>query len=243
MLSGIVVRLKMGALVHTRTFPALLITFVLLLGQSPMVFAHGGEDHGDKKPVAPSAAGQMNSKLATTEGYEVFVKYPTPKPAEEIPLRVFITDSKTNGPIAGVNVAMVFSYAGKTEAASAPSYGIVHADTNSVEATATPTDTPGVYEARVVFPEVGQYNIALRLAGADIKRELTIAGIVVPANATNAGSNGARGIPSTFLILFVIFLISAAAAAYLFWLQRRRRLPHSDVVAASTYTEAREHEA
>jgi hypothetical protein len=239
MLSGIVIRVKkIGPLTHARSFTALLITFLFLLGQSPVVLAHGGEDHGDQKPVAPAAGGQMNTKLAKTEGFEVLVKYPTPKPAEDTLLRVFVTDSKTNAPIAGVNVAMVLNYAGKTETATASSFGVVHADANAIEATATPTDTPGIYEAHVVFPEVGQYNIALRLAGANINQEMAITGVAVPARV--AASNGSR-VPVTLIILLVILLISLTAAAYLMWL--RPRTMRRDNVVASTYTEAREHQA
>jgi|GEM_PF-2440050 len=242
MLGGMVVRVKkMGPLARTRTFAALLITFVLLLGQSPMVSAHGGEDHGDQKPVAPAAGGQMNTKLAKAEGLEVLVKYPTPKPAEDTLLRVFVTDSKTNAPIAGVNVAMVLNYAGKIETATAPSFGVVHADANAIEAVATPTDTPGIYEAHVVFPEVGQYNIALRIAGTNINQEMTIAGVAVPARVTS--SNGSRVIPVTLIVLIGLLLISLTAAAYLMWLRPRTMQRRNVVVAASTYTEAREHEA
>jgi hypothetical protein len=239
MLSGIVVFVKaVGPLAHTRAFAALLITSVLLLGQSPMVLAHGGEDHGDQKPVAP-AAGQMNTKLAKAEGFEVLVKYPTPKPAEDTLLRVFVTDSKTNAPIAGVNVAMVLNLAGKTETATVSSFGVVHADSNAAEAVATPTDTPGIYEAHVVFPEVGQYNIALRLAGANINQEMAITGVAVPARVT--ASNGSRAFPVTLIILFSLLLISLTAAAYLMWLRPRTMQGRNAV--ASTYTEAREHEA
>lgn len=238
MLNGIVFRVKkIGPVMHTRSFAALLITFLLLLGQSPMVLAHGGEDHGDQKPVAPAAGGQMNTKLAKAEGLEVLVKYPTPKQAEDTLLRVFVTDSKTNAPIAGVNVAMVLNYAGKTETATASSFGVVQADANAIEATATPTDTPGIYEVHVVFPEVGQYNIALRLAGANINQELAITGVVVPARV--AASNGSRAVPITLIILFGILLIFLAAAAYLMW-ARPRRLQRHDVVVASVCTEARE---
>jgi hypothetical protein len=230
---------EMGPLAHTRAFAAILITFALLLGQSAMVFAHGGEDHGDQKPVAPSA-GQMNTKLAKAEGLEVLVKYPTPKPTEDTLLRVFVTDSKTNAPIAGVNVAMVLNFAGKTETATVSSFGVVHADANAIDAVATPTDAPGIYEAHVVFPEVGQYNIALRLAGANINQEMAITGVAVPARV--AASNGSRAIPVTLIILFGLLLISLIAAAYLMWL-RPRTMQRRNVVVASTYTEAREHEA
>jgi hypothetical protein len=186
----------------------LLIMLMIFFNLSSAVFAHGGEDHSEEKQSPVASIGQMNVKLARTDNLEILVKYPNPKFGEETLLRVFITELKTNTPVAGVNIALALSHAGKTTG-----------DSNKI--VALPTSTPGIYEARLTFPDAGQYNLLLQLAGQNINEQVTVSGIAVPAKAADGAAADRPGSTSVMLAL-ALLLFSAIAAGYLFWLRPRR---------------------
>jgi hypothetical protein len=182
-------------------------------------FAHGGEDHGEKKVVAPT--GQMNVKVADTDAVEVVVKYPTPKPAEELSLLVYLTDVKTNAPVEGARLSLAMNYVHPGQSNEERS-GHVHAAPQHIEAVASPTDTLGVYEAKVTFPDVGEYNLKLRLGGENLTGEVNLAGLVVPgveAQANGAGTHGRNRLP--LAIAAAVLFISAGVMSYFFWIRPR----------------------
>ncbi|MBI3652708.1 MAG: hypothetical protein HY231_16925 [Acidobacteria bacterium] len=217
-----------------------LLTLFLSVIQTPIIFAHGGEDHGDQKPIA-APVGQMNVRLAKTDAYEVLVKYPNPKPAEETVFRIFLTDLKTNAPVEGLHIAMTWQPANTLDAARTFELGTVHADTNALEAIAQATDTPGIYQAPVVLPEAGQFNIAFQLSGKSVAQAVTVTGIVVSPMAIANGSGGfLAGIP--WLLLALIALPLLAALAYFLFL-RPRIAPVTETEPAPTYAGESEHNA
>ena len=81
--------------------PIMAALLMLVLGAlSPLpVLAHGGEDHGDAKPVA--AAG-ISPRLAT--GSDVFEVVALPTAKDGGRLRVYLSDASTNKPIAGAQI-------------------------------------------------------------------------------------------------------------------------------------------
>src|SRR5438477_3592811 len=188
--------------------PALLITLLTLMGLSSAVFAHGGEDHSEEKQTPVAFLGQMNARLVKTDNLEILVKYSNPKFGEETLLRVFITDLKTNAPVPGVKVAMALNSVDKPETAA-------------IEIVAAPTSTPGIYEARVAFHDPGQYNLWIWLAGQNISEQITVSGIVVPANSADGVQTDKTRV-TIMLFALMVFLISAMAAGYYFWLRPRR---------------------
>jgi hypothetical protein len=200
---------------------ALAVLFMALVfsNQSLVALAHGGEDHSDEKKAPIAAVGQMNTRTARVTNYEVLIKYPTPKFGEETPISIYVTELKTNAPVAGLNVAMIFNYAGKTETASSYSYGVVVADSSIIQATTTQTDTPGIYQAAVIFPDYGQFNISLQITGSNINEQVTIAGIIVPDEVSNnTGVKGSNNITALLITLFILLTV-AASAAYFFLLR------------------------
>jgi hypothetical protein len=177
----------------------LIIAVLLPLGLVRSALAHGGEDHGEEKGAPVASNGEMNTRLSATGDYEILVKYPNPKIGEETPLRVFITDLKTNAPLTGMNISMVLS------------------QKSSIEADASPTQMQGLYEARVVFPDRGEYSLLVKLSGSGLNEELKISGIVVPERESAASSNSGR-----VILLSSIILILLSLALYIFWLRPRR---------------------
>ncbi|MFZ5469574.1 MAG: hypothetical protein ACOZIN_09065 [Myxococcota bacterium] len=126
----------------TRTSVVLALSLLL---PPAAVLAHGGEDHGEKKPTvsvgekAPSAGGAGDL-------FEVLVKYkPTPA-GEATELKVFVADVKTNEPISGAEVELTFT--GKGE----------------LRATPTSTDSPGIYLASVTFPADGELDAVVSVS-------------------------------------------------------------------------------
>lgn len=198
---------------------ALSVLLSILLSAARIASAHGGEDHGDEKKAPVTALGQTNSQLATSGNIEVFVKYPTPKFGEETVLRVFVNDRVTNAPIPGVNIALNFKSSNKTQTASA------------IQTNASPSDTPGVYQAAITFPDRGEYNLSLKLSSESINEQVTITGITVPDKASITVNT--ETINSTGMLFTVLIIVTLAALGVWFLWLRPRRVPQAS-------TEARE---
>lgn len=79
----------------------LVLLALLLCGSlSPLpVFAHGGEDHGDAKPVAAPGIGP---RLAT--GSDLFEIVALPSAKDGGKLRIFLSDAASNAPISGATI-------------------------------------------------------------------------------------------------------------------------------------------
>ena len=87
------------SLTRARLVMAALLMLVLgVLSPSP-VFAHGGEDHGDAKPIAAAGIGP---RLATGSDIFDLVALPTAKDGGK--LRVYLSDASTNKSITGAQI-------------------------------------------------------------------------------------------------------------------------------------------
>lgn len=150
----------------------------LILSLSSFVFAHGGDDHADEAGDIPVAqTGQLNSKLAKTSNAEILVKYATPIVQTETLVRIFVTDLTTNEPISNAQIKLNFNFLGNLQT-SKISYGTVYADAANFEAIAAATSTPGIYQTKVTFPQIGNYGLKMRIVGSNIDANTTISGIV-----------------------------------------------------------------
>lgn len=85
----------------TRVAPIIAALLMLVLGAlSPVtVFAHGGEDHGDAKPIAAAGIGP---RLATGSDLFDLVALPTAKDGGR--LRVYLNDASTNKFVTGAKI-------------------------------------------------------------------------------------------------------------------------------------------
>jgi hypothetical protein len=118
--------------------------FILNLG-GLIVFAHGDEDHGDKKAPAVSAGTNMIVRVARVGDLEIVIKDPPIEPDKEIPARVFVTNFATNEPVVGAKIVVVFQ-------------GIA-----PVEVSAVPSTTPGMYDVKLPPLPQGQYKLVARV--------------------------------------------------------------------------------
>lgn len=149
----------------------------LFFSFSLFVFAHGGDDHGEEGDLPVAQTGQLNSKLAKTSNAEILLKYPTPIVQTETSVRIFVTDLTTNEPISNAQIKLNFNFLGNLQT-SKISYGTVYADAANFEAVATTTNSPGIYQTKVTFPQVGNYGLKMRIVGSNIDANTTISGIV-----------------------------------------------------------------
>ena len=180
----------------------------LILSLSSFVFAHGGDDHSDEAGDIPVAqTGQLNSKLAKTSNTEILVKYATPIAQTETLVRIFVTDLTTNEPISNAQIKLNFNFLGNLQT-SKISYGTVYADAANFEVVAVATNTPGIYQTKVTFPQVGNYGLKMRIVGNNIDANTTISGIVALEKQVVISSiNWQQIIFISGVTLLLIFLI------------------------------------
>ena len=84
-----------------RAVPLMAALLMLVLGAlSPLpAYAHGGEDHGDAKPIAAQGIGP---RLATGSDLFDLVALPTAKDGGK--LRIYLSDAATNTPVRGAQI-------------------------------------------------------------------------------------------------------------------------------------------
>ena len=127
---------------RTGSYASFALSLLLLVGSSRLLHTHGGEDHGEAAPAAPSTPG-MTAEMLTTEGstelFEVLLKYPVSETGEETPVRFFVADYATNRPIEKAEFDLSFKPGGVK---------VVHAPRML---------SPGVYEALISFPRDTTY--------------------------------------------------------------------------------------
>lgn len=144
-----------------------------LLGLLPvLVFAHGGEDHGDAKKASVSPASYFSSEAAS-EIYEVLLKYSPIVPGKETSLRLYLSEYNNNKPIDSAKLEI--TVAGNPNIKIA----LVRID-------------KGVFELKTTFPEKKAYNLVINInsyAGIDLIQLNNIeAGKELAAKATTESS-------------------------------------------------------
>ncbi len=69
-----------------------------------VVYAHGGEDHGEKKPTSTVIQVGYYSAEAISDKYEVLIKYGSLEPGKAAELTLFLSDANSNLPISGAQL-------------------------------------------------------------------------------------------------------------------------------------------
>lgn len=126
---------------------AAVVAAVVILSMSVVtVFAHGGEDHGEKKPVVAATSANMVGRVARAGDLEVMIKHPPIEPDKESSARVLITRFETNEPVEGANVSVMFMGAG-----------------GPIEVAAAAGSTPGLYEVKLPPMPEGEYKLSAKV--------------------------------------------------------------------------------
>lgn len=173
--------------------------------------AHGGEDHGDAKAATPAGATTF-SAVATSEQFEVLLRYAPLKPGADADMRLFLSDFATNEPIKGAK--FIFT---------SPEDPKLKFETTE--------KGPGEYLVETTFPAKKAYSMTVQVSAGAQADLLLLEGLVVGKELPVAAVPAAMAQPwltwKTGLLLLGTFLLGVAAAALLI----RRRRPASEVIA------------
>ena len=188
--------------------PLFLLLWPLLVATAAL--AHGGEDHGDAKAATPAGATTF-SAVATSEQFEVLLRYAPLKPGAGADMRLFLSDFATNAPIKGAK--FIFT---------SPEDPKLKFETTE--------KGPGEYLVETTFPAKKAYSMTVQVSAGTQADLLLLEGLVVGKELPVAAAPVAMAQPwltwKTGLLLLGTFLLGVAAAALLI----RRRRPASEVI-------------
>ena len=160
------------------------------------VWAHGGEDHGEKKPAeAVSAGANMVARVVRVGDYEVTIKHPNVEPDKESVGRVFVTRYATNEPVTDAKVVVI-----EQDSSGAP-----------VEVVAAPTSTPGIYEVKLPPMRQGECSLSARIEVGG-KSMVADFGAMMVAPPQAAMTSGVALWARTVLIVFGLFVLLGGLA-------------------------------
>lgn len=170
---------------------------VLVLGSR--VGAHEGEEHAGAPPIQALQPDQdWRVVTAQSEEFELVAKYPN-ESAGPLPLRIFLSDFRTNKPVADAAITVGLS--------ARP----------DIEATASPDGAPGIYRVELESVSPGEHEVVFRVAAGGRSDLLLASGLRLSAStAPSTGYGGAKGA----VLLGVGGLL---ASGLWLWLRRRRR--------------------
>jgi len=183
------------------------VLLVLLMSSlAPAIFAHGGEDHGDKKPAVTAGTG-MIARTARAGDYEVLLKHPALEPLREHAARIFITRYDTNEPVKDAAVKL----------------GIASKEGAPVYVNAKPSPRPGEFE--IVLPplDLGSYKLSVdaTAGGANGTAELGAVAVEEAKAMPGTESGNAFGVWGTLLWLMgVAALAMVSLKGFLAWRRR-----------------------
>jgi hypothetical protein len=185
-----------------RLSAALLI--LLILASSALTFAHGDEDHGDKKTTVAAGPGLI-ARTAKVGDYEVTVKHPSLEPLHEHPARVFVTRYATNEPVKDAMVNLIIAIKGK----------------ELVKVLAKAAARPGEYEATMPPLDVGTYNFSAAISAGGANGTANYGAVVVEMPKPLAGSRGWAETKNAWLLALVLGLLAlVSATGFLTWRRR-----------------------
>ena len=146
------------------------ITALLLLLIVPVSLqANEGEDHTALETATVPAHGSDLQVLgATTEQFEVVIKYPLADPSDEIQLTLFLSDAPTNAPVAGAQVEIQIPDA-------------------QVNLTMSPTETPGIYGETLMLPRAGVYDLIVTVTAGERIDLIPLSGLRVGKEGDKEG--------------------------------------------------------
>ena len=172
--------------------------------------AHGGEDHGDAKAATPAGATTF-SAVATSEQFEVLLRYAPLKPGADAYMRLFLSYFATNAPIKGAKFIFTSSEDPKLKFE-------------------TTEKGPGEYLVETTFPAKKAYSMTVQVSAGAQADLLLLEGLVVGKELPVAAAPAAMAQPwltwKTGLLLLGTFLLGVVAAVLLI----RRRRPAPEVI-------------
>lgn len=182
----------------------ILLALIVLAAALPSVlFAHGGEDHGDKKAVA--AGPGLIARTVRVGDYEVMMKHPTLEPLHEQSARLFITRYATNEPVKEATANLVIAAKGK----------------EPIKVSSKPSARAGEFELTLPPLDSGSYtfSIAVKTGGAEESANYGAVSVETPTPVTVGGN--LTDTKNVLLWLLVVLLLAVVGvSSYRVWHRR-----------------------
>lgn len=188
-----------------------LALIVLALSLSPASFAHGDDDHGDKKKAVVTDAGML-ARTARAGEYEVMLKHPAFEPLHEQAAKIFITSYATNEPVKDAAANLVIAVKGKAPVTVAAKSS---ARAGEYELTLPPLDS-GVYG----------FSVVVKVGGVEQTASYGAVAVETPKPAAASGNPGAA-MNLLFWLLGVLLLSGVGVTSYRVWHRRAILQPES----------------
>ncbi|MCS6885091.1 MAG: hypothetical protein RMM17_01410 [Acidobacteriota bacterium] len=165
-----------------------LTAFILLLALVSSALAHGeGEHHHDEEEHVET--GQHVTQLALLAGLEVLVKYQIPQPQKPQAIKVFVTDSVTNTPVAGLQIDVKLI----------DTYRAIAAE-----------DLPGLYTATITFPAEDHYELQVKLTSQDKTIDGQVTFPAIKVLSTNKATTQLQPLPIVAALATLLVALFAA---------------------------------
>lgn len=177
---------------------------IVLLSNASNVLAHGGEDHGDKKPAVATTQNGTVSRTARLGDYEILLKHSLLEPDTAASARLFITQFATNEPLGNSDIE------GEVESVT----GIV------TKVTVEKTDAAGSYVVKIPALAEGGYTFRAKVSINGKTDTATLSGIDVGHQEAAPSSAGSSSWAQTALTAF-LFLIGSVLFGGLIYLAVR----------------------
>lgn len=173
-----------------KLFISLLFTFIC----SP-VYSHGGENHGDSKPVE-LFNNFVVSKLYINNNEEILIKYSSFEINKLSNLDLFISDKNNNG--LKLNKLIIY----------------FDNEKNKVKSEFKNTNTNGWYQGHILFTEEGEYKSKLLIGNENI--DLGIFTVKSISNTSEDKTN-----PTIINSIILLLLILIITALYIFFSSKK----------------------
>ncbi len=179
-----------------------LVLLVLFSSSTNVVWAHGGEDHGDQKPKTTSSAKGTVSHSTRLGDLEVMIKHPTLEPDVATQGQMFVTSFATNEPVGNVATAVEIE----------TSTGLVM--TANVEG----GGQPGVYNLRIPALPKGTYVVRANLTYKGETDTATFSAFQVQPKALAADGQLPSFLRSAgILTVFGLVIVLLAGLGFMVW--------------------------
>lgn len=188
-----------------RNLIILLTLFLLLIaGNTPHIFAHGGEDHGDAKLKVSTTDKGIVSSSARLGDFEITFKTPVFEPDTTTVARLFITKFATNEAFGD---------------AATPTMEIESSGGTVTQVAVEKTDQAGSYNLKIPALPEGSYTVRASLKTAKGSDTATFSNVEVAHPAADAANGSVSSWFGTalFFLFGAIVLGLFAGLFYLAW--------------------------
>lgn len=180
------------------------LAFILLfIISNQFVFAHGGEDHGEKKKESNKAGQTYFTLSSVSDVFEMVLRYEPIEAGHSAQMKLFVSDFSTNKAIDSAKIE------------------ITSPDNDKLKFTVNQTDK-GTYIVEGTFPEDKSYNLVANISAGDNADLMTFEGIEVGKKISLPKEENAESSFFSWKMLFV-FLGGMLFSVLFIWLFMRRK--------------------